>query len=87
MKPDDFNLIKVIGRGAFGEVQLVSIMVNHLIVDSYDNVCRCCIIQITINKNPIFPLFLLKIIIKKILDLTIFSYYRLLYTTTYYILF
>lgn len=24
MKPDDFNLIKVIGRGAFGEVQLVS---------------------------------------------------------------
>lgn len=23
MKPDDFNLIKVIGRGAFGEVQLV----------------------------------------------------------------
>jgi len=24
MKPDDFNLIKVIGRGAYGEVQLVS---------------------------------------------------------------
>lgn len=23
MKPNDFNLIKVIGRGAFGEVQLV----------------------------------------------------------------
>jgi len=23
MKPDDFSLIKVIGRGAFGEVQLV----------------------------------------------------------------
>ena len=23
MKPDDFKLIKVIGRGAFGEVQLV----------------------------------------------------------------
>ncbi len=23
MKTDDFNLIKVIGRGAFGEVQLV----------------------------------------------------------------
>jgi len=23
MKADDFNLIKVIGRGAFGEVQLV----------------------------------------------------------------
>lgn len=28
MKPDDFNLIKVIGRGAFGEVQLVSIIMN-----------------------------------------------------------
>jgi len=26
MKPDDFNLIKVIGRGAYGEVQLVSDM-------------------------------------------------------------
>lgn len=37
MKPDDFNLIKVIGRGAFGEVQLVSIMINYLIVDSYDD--------------------------------------------------
>lgn len=24
MKPDDFTQIKVIGRGAFGEVQLVS---------------------------------------------------------------
>ena len=23
MKPNDFNVIKVIGRGAFGEVQLV----------------------------------------------------------------
>jgi len=44
MKPDDFNLIKVIGRGAFGEVQLVSIVANHLIVDFYDNLCGCCII-------------------------------------------
>jgi hypothetical protein len=25
MKPDDFSLIKVIGRGAFGEVQLVNL--------------------------------------------------------------
>jgi hypothetical protein len=24
MRPEDFNLIKVIGRGAYGEVQLVS---------------------------------------------------------------
>lgn len=29
MKPDDFNLIKVIGRGAFGEVQLVSSIINN----------------------------------------------------------
>jgi len=44
MKPDDFNLIKVIGRGAFGEVQLVSTMFNHLIDDSYDSLCGFCII-------------------------------------------
>lgn len=37
MKPDDFNLIKVIGRGAFGEVQLVSNRINHLVVDLFDN--------------------------------------------------
>lgn len=29
MKPDDFNLVKVIGRGAYGEVQLVSIKHKH----------------------------------------------------------
>lgn len=32
MKSEDFEKVKVIGRGAFGEVQLVSI--NHL------NMCR-----------------------------------------------
>lgn len=29
MKPDDFNIIKVIGRGAFGEVQLVCNYLNY----------------------------------------------------------
>lgn len=27
MKPEDFDRVKVIGRGAFGEVQLVSVFV------------------------------------------------------------
>lgn len=31
MRPEDFNLIKVIGRGAYGEVQLVSFKVQKLI--------------------------------------------------------
>ena len=28
MRPEDFNLIKVIGRGAYGEVQLVSLILS-----------------------------------------------------------
>ncbi len=33
MKTDDFNLIKVIGRGAFGEVQLVRHKFTNKVTD------------------------------------------------------
>ncbi len=29
LSPDDFNMVKVIGRGAFGEVQVVGILYCH----------------------------------------------------------
>lgn len=32
MKPDDFTLIQIIGRGAFGEVQLVIIGILYAFV-------------------------------------------------------
>ena len=35
MKADDFNLIKVIGRGAFGEVQLVRHRFTNKVSSAY----------------------------------------------------
>jgi hypothetical protein len=35
MKTDDFNLIKVIGRGAFGEVQLVRHKFTNKVTDFF----------------------------------------------------
>lgn len=32
---DDFRCIKVIGRGAFGEVQLVSLLLVHVLMGDY----------------------------------------------------
>ncbi len=40
MKTDDFNLIKVIGRGAFGEVQLVRHKFTNKVTDFF-NLFNC----------------------------------------------
>ena len=44
MKTDDFNLIKVIGRGAFGEVQLV----RHKFTKKVRTTAICVIVHIII---------------------------------------
>lgn len=39
MKPEDFDRVKVIGRGAFGEVQLVSVFVREFQDNVYVHMC------------------------------------------------
>ena len=45
MKTDDFKLIKVIGRGAFGEVQLVRHKFTNKVSQLQNKTCRSVSIQ------------------------------------------